>query len=226
MHDCCFKHPVNSAFTTPQCYCYWILYFSYIVMCALLMTLIMLFVSTDDSDDNCLVFFFYSFPLLCIALCAILTCMNGSKLTLQCIFFKYTQLEWLRCSSSLPLLIQAYFRQGVALQYLGRHADALAAFASGLAQDPKSLQLLVGMVEAAMKSPLRGELERSDQTPGRCHLPFVILNFWKSEMMDLIGTRFPCFVSPLIFFTHAAQFSCGKSHLNTSLKLSLVVEEN
>lgn len=56
---------------------------------------------------------------------------------------------------SLPL--QAYFRQGVALQYLGRHADALAAFASGLAQDPKSLQLLVGMVEAAMKSPLRGK---------------------------------------------------------------------
>lgn len=55
-------------------------------------------------------------------------------------------------------LIQAYFRQGVALQYLGRHADALAAFASGLAQDPKSLQLLVGMVEAAMKSPLRGKL--------------------------------------------------------------------
>lgn len=54
-------------------------------------------------------------------------------------------------------LLQAYFRQGVALQYLGRHADALAAFASGLAQDPKSLQLLVGMVEAAMKSPLRGK---------------------------------------------------------------------
>lgn len=58
------------------------------------------------------------------------------------------------------LSIQAYFRQGVALQYLGRHADALAAFASGLAQDPKSLQLLVGMVEAAMKSPLRGELDQ------------------------------------------------------------------
>lgn len=56
----------------------------------------------------------------------------------------------------LLVFLQAYFRQGVALQYLGRHADALAAFASGLAQDPKSLQLLVGMVEAAMKSPLRG----------------------------------------------------------------------
>lgn len=58
---------------------------------------------------------------------------------------------------SVSFLLQAYFRQGVALQYLGRHADALAAFASGLAQDPKSLQLLVGMVEAAMKSPLRGK---------------------------------------------------------------------
>lgn len=58
------------------------------------------------------------------------------------------------------VLPQAYFRQGVALQYLGRHADALAAFASGLAQDPKSLQLLVGMVEAAMKSPLRGTSRR------------------------------------------------------------------
>lgn len=59
---------------------------------------------------------------------------------------------------------QAYFRQGVALQYLGRHADALAAFASGLAQDPKSLQLLVGMVEAAMKSPLRGRCVRWELT--------------------------------------------------------------
>lgn len=64
--------------------------------------------------------------------------------------------------------IQAYFRQGVALQYLGRHADALAAFASGLAQDPKSLQLLVGMVEAAMKSPLRGRLVAF--TPSLCSL--------------------------------------------------------
>lgn len=64
------------------------------------------------------------------------------------------------CAGSVmgtALFLQAYFRQGVALQYLGRHADALAAFASGLAQDPKSLQLLVGMVEAAMKSPMRGK---------------------------------------------------------------------
>lgn len=67
---------------------------------------------------------------------------------------------------------QAYFRQGVALQYLGRHADALAAFASGLAQDPKSLQLLVGMVEAAMKSPLRGKKFRNRRVrASECHCP-------------------------------------------------------
>ncbi|KAA0704263.1 Tetratricopeptide repeat protein 28 [Triplophysa tibetana] len=47
---------------------------------------------------------------------------------------------------------EAYFRQGVALQYLGRHADALAAFASGLAQDPKSLQLLLHIIRGVVQS--------------------------------------------------------------------------
>lgn len=56
-----------------------------------------------------------------------------------------------------------------------------------------------------------------------CFLKYLLFAMGrKSEMMDLIGTRFPCFVSPLIFFMHAVQFSCAKSHLNTSL----VVEEN
>jgi len=45
----------------------------------------------------------------------------------------------------------------VALQCTGKHAEALAAFAGGLAQDAKSSQLLAGMIEAAMKSPLRSE---------------------------------------------------------------------
>ena len=58
------------------------------------------------------------------------------------------------------LLLQAYYREGVALQCLGKHAEALAAFSQGLAQDPKSLQLLAGLVEAAMKSPLKGKLEK------------------------------------------------------------------
>ena len=51
------------------------------------------------------------------------------------------------------------YRQGVAFQCLARHTDALAAFANGLAQDPKSPQLLDGLVEAAMKSPLKPTLE-------------------------------------------------------------------
>jgi len=45
----------------------------------------------------------------------------------------------------------------VALQCLGKHPDALAAFSAGLAEDPKSGQLLAGLVEAASKSPLKGQ---------------------------------------------------------------------
>ncbi|XP_044282121.1 tetratricopeptide repeat protein 28 isoform X3 [Varanus komodoensis] len=81
---------------------------------------------------------------------------------------------------------RAYFRQGVALQYLGRHADALAAFASGLAQDPKSLQLLVGMVEAAMKSPMRESLEPTYQQLQKMKLdksPFVVVSVIGQELL-------------------------------------------
>jgi len=54
------------------------------------------------------------------------------------------------------LHFQAYYRQGVALQCLAKHGEAIAAFANGLAQDPKSPQLLEGLVEATLKSPLKG----------------------------------------------------------------------
>ncbi len=56
------------------------------------------------------------------------------------------------------LSFQAYYREGVALQGMGKDAESLAAFAAGLAQDPKSNQLLSGMVETALKSPLKGNL--------------------------------------------------------------------
>ncbi|XP_051267746.1 tetratricopeptide repeat protein 28 isoform X1 [Dicentrarchus labrax] len=85
-----------------------------------------------------------------------------------------------------PKWPKAYFRQGVALQYLGRHADALAAFASGLAQDPKSLQLLVGMVEAAMKSPLRDSLEPTYHQLQKMKLdksPFVVVSVIGQELL-------------------------------------------
>ena len=57
------------------------------------------------------------------------------------------------------LTFQAYYRQGVALQCLAKHGEAIAAFANGLAQDPKSPQLLEGLVEATLKSPLKGKPE-------------------------------------------------------------------
>ena len=60
---------------------------------------------------------------------------------------------------------QAYYRQGVALQCLARHAEALGAFSTGLSMEPKSTQLLAGLIEAAMKSPLRGK-DRSEE--GEC----------------------------------------------------------
>ncbi|KAM5193806.1 tetratricopeptide repeat protein 28 [Mantella aurantiaca] len=85
-----------------------------------------------------------------------------------------------------PKWPKAYFRQGVALQYLGRHADALAAFASGLAQDPKSLQLLLGMVEAAMKSPMRESLEPTYQQLQKMKLdksPFVVVSVIGQELL-------------------------------------------
>lgn len=41
------------------------------------------------------------------------------------------------------------------MQCLGRHGEALAAFSSGLAQDSSNTQLLAGLIEAAMKSPMK-----------------------------------------------------------------------
>ncbi|KAK2714192.1 hypothetical protein QYM36_008676 [Artemia franciscana] len=81
---------------------------------------------------------------------------------------------------------QAYYRQGVALQCLARHADALAAFSAGLAQDAKSLQLLSGLVEAAMKSPLRASLEptyRQLQAMRLDKSPFVVISVIGQELL-------------------------------------------
>ena len=73
---------------------------------------------------------------------------------------------------------QAYYRQGVALQCLGRHADALGAFASALAQDDKSPQLLNSLTEAAMKSPLRGKyFSNTGFEPGRAIAPIPHCNW-------------------------------------------------
>lgn len=85
---------------------------------------------------------------------------------------------------------QAYYRQGVALQCLGRHADALGAFASALAQDDKSPQLLTSLTEAALKSPLRGKYHDS------CLLLFVDIVLSVSRLVV-----YAIFVFPFVLFT-------------------------
>ncbi|CAG7815969.1 unnamed protein product [Allacma fusca] len=58
-----------------------------------------------------------------------------------------------------PKWSKPYYRQGIAHNCLRQHPEALAAFSAGLAIDPKSGQLLSGLMEAALKSPLKGKLE-------------------------------------------------------------------
>ncbi|XP_033099521.1 tetratricopeptide repeat protein 28-like [Anneissia japonica] len=85
-----------------------------------------------------------------------------------------------------PKWAKAYYRQGVALQCLGRHADALAAFSSGLAQEPKSLQLLAGLIEAALKSPLKDTFEPTFEQLKSMKLdksPFVIISVIGQDLL-------------------------------------------
>ena len=71
------------------------------------------------------------------------------------------------------------------LQCQRDYADALAAFASGLATDAQSVQLLTAFVETAMKSPLRASLEpiyRQLQVM-RTLSPFVITSVVGQELL-------------------------------------------
>ncbi|XP_059614849.1 tetratricopeptide repeat protein 28 [Phlebotomus argentipes] len=86
-----------------------------------------------------------------------------------------------------PQWPKAYFRQGVALQCLGRYGEALAAFSSGLAQDPSNKQLLAGLVEASIKSPLRNALEPTFQQLCAMKLdqsPFVVISVVGQELLQ------------------------------------------
>ena len=44
----------------------------------------------------------------------------------------------------------------MAYQGLGQYDDALIAFSEGLAVDPKQSSSLVGLIDAMLKSPLKG----------------------------------------------------------------------
>ena len=63
------------------------------------------------------------------------------------------------CGDNILFLLyfQAYYREGIALQCLGKFSDALGAFSSGLAIDPKNTQLLTGIIDAVSKSPLKSK---------------------------------------------------------------------
>ncbi|KAH3876722.1 tetratricopeptide repeat protein 28-like isoform X2 [Dreissena polymorpha] len=82
---------------------------------------------------------------------------------------------------------KAYIREGSALQLLGQHADALAAFAAGLAQDTNNTALLTGLTEAAVKCPLKERLEPIFQQLQQLKLdksPFVIISVIGQELLQ------------------------------------------
>ncbi|XP_034658432.1 tetratricopeptide repeat protein 28 [Drosophila subobscura] len=86
-----------------------------------------------------------------------------------------------------PQWPKAYFRQGVALQCLGRYGEALASFASGLAQEPTNKQLMGGLVEASLKSPLRTALDPTLQQLRTMQLqesPFVVSSVVGQELLQ------------------------------------------
>ncbi len=87
-------------------------------------------------------------------------------------------------SQDIQLPPQAYYRQGVALQCLGKHGEAIAAFANGLAQDPKSPQLLEGLVEATLKSPLKGNPPPGVSSP----TPNLIISNYKGILSEVEGS--------------------------------------
>ncbi|XP_076108116.1 uncharacterized protein LOC143076268 isoform X2 [Mytilus galloprovincialis] len=81
---------------------------------------------------------------------------------------------------------EAYLREGVALQQLGQHGDALAAFAVGLAQDSSNTSLLSGLVDSALKSPLKEKLGPTFQQLQKLKLhqsPFVIISVIGQELL-------------------------------------------
>ncbi|KAK3597208.1 hypothetical protein CHS0354_003712 [Potamilus streckersoni] len=83
---------------------------------------------------------------------------------------------------------QAYIREGCALQQLGQHADALAAFALGLAQDAGNSSLLAGLMDSALKSPLKEKLEPILQQLQKLKLeksPFVIISVIGQELLQV-----------------------------------------
>lgn len=110
---------------------------------------------------------------------------------------------------------KAYFRQGVALQCLRRYGEALAAFSAGLAQEVNSKQLLSGLIEASIKSPLRAALEPT----------FHQLCAMKLDQVILLNCKLSCctltFILRFHFFTVTIRCNFGnRARVATSWSIS------
>ncbi|XP_066590539.1 tetratricopeptide repeat protein 28 [Prorops nasuta] len=111
---------------------------------------------------------------------------NRSAARLKMGLFALALQDAVRATELSPQWPKAYYRQGVALQCLGRHGEALVAFSAGLAHDPSNCQLLSGLVEASLKSPLRPMLEPTFQQLRAMKLdesPFVVISVVGQELL-------------------------------------------
>ncbi|XP_023318529.1 tetratricopeptide repeat protein 28 [Trichogramma pretiosum] len=111
---------------------------------------------------------------------------NRSAARLKMGMFALALQDAVRATELSPTWPKAYYRQGVALQCLGRYADALVAFSLGLAREPSNGQLLSGLIEATLKSPLRLNLEPTFQQLRAMKLdesPFVVVSVVGQELL-------------------------------------------
>eukprot|EP00794_Sanderia_malayensis_P018811 gene18811-20707_t len=96
--------------------------------------------------------------------------------------------DGIKASQLNPTWPKAHYRQGVALQHMNRHSEAMAAFATALAHDSASEQLLQTLIEAGLKSPLQATLSSLiDQLGGMGfeHNPFIITSIIGQELLSV-----------------------------------------
>uniref|UniRef100_A0A1I8JE20 Exonuclease 1 n=1 Tax=Macrostomum lignano TaxID=282301 RepID=A0A1I8JE20_9PLAT len=83
---------------------------------------------------------------------------------------------------------KAYYREGVALQCLGKFADAAAALCQGLGKDPKDRALIQGLVDCALASPVRERFLPVYEQLCKLHLAnsaFVLMSVIGQELESL-----------------------------------------
>lgn len=85
-----------------------------------------------------------------------------------------------------PQWTLAYLQEGMALLQLGNHGDAMASFASGLAQESSNSDLLSSLIDTALQSPLKEKLNpvfQQLQKMNLDHNAFVIIAVIGQELL-------------------------------------------